>query len=76
MTTGTGGVDDATWLALDGRGASTSVVLAPDLCGWLLALWRVIFTTSRPTDRPANAASGLVAAVSRSARMTGWPGSA
>src|SRR5215469_972396 len=40
------------------------------------ARWRVIFTTSSPTDRPANAASGLVAAVSRSARMTGWPGMA
>ncbi len=36
----------------------------------------VIFRTSRPTASPANAAIGLVAAVRRSARMTGWPGPA
>ena len=40
------------------------------------ACWRVIFTTSSPTDRPANAASGLVAAVSRSVTLTGSPGPA
>jgi hypothetical protein len=36
--------------------------------------WRVIFRTSRPMARPANAQIGLVAAVRRSARITGWPG--
>ena len=34
----------------------------------------MIFSTKSPTLRPANAASGLVGAVSRSAKMTGWPG--
>jgi hypothetical protein len=66
-------VGDAIWPLLGACDASTSVVLAPDPRGRPLALWRVIFTTTSPTDRPA---SGLVAAVSRSARMTGWPGSA
>jgi hypothetical protein len=53
------------------RAASISVALASDPCGRLLARWRVIFSTSSPTDRPANAAIGLVAAVSRSATITG-----
>ncbi|HUK72148.1 MAG TPA: hypothetical protein VLW50_25825 [Streptosporangiaceae bacterium] len=36
--------------------------------------WRFIRNTSSPTVKPANTASGLVAAVSRSASVTGWPG--
>jgi hypothetical protein len=75
-TTGTGDVVGVTWPVLGVCGVSTSGLLVADPSGRLLAFWRVIFTTSSPTDRPANAAMGLVAAVSRSARMTGWPGSA
>ncbi len=52
------------------------VVTGTAVPGVLGPAWRrVIFRTSRPTASPANAAIGLVAAVRRSARMTGWPGS-
>ena len=56
------------------KGGGASINGAGGRCR--VVCWRVIFTTSRPTDRPANAASGLVAAVRRSARVTGAPGMA
>jgi len=46
----------------------------PAPCAVAFACWRVIFSTSSPMASPANAAIGLVAAVIRSARMTGRPG--
>src|SRR5215831_12348772 len=62
----------------EGRGASagdgTGRAAAAGLGVLFRSCWRVIFSTSRPTARPANAARGLVAAVSRSVRVTGWPG--